>query len=51
MRRLALSDPEDILNSGIDITVQPPGKIVKTFGITVRRRKGPGCDFSCILLS
>ena len=25
---LALSEPEDILNSGIDITVQPPGKIV-----------------------
>ena len=26
--QLKLSDPEDILNSGIDIYVQPPGKIV-----------------------
>ena len=25
---LALNDPEDILNTGIDISVQPPGKIV-----------------------
>ncbi len=26
---LSLSDPEDILESGIDINVQPPGKIIK----------------------
>lgn len=25
---LSLSDPDDVLNSGIDISVQPPGKIV-----------------------
>ncbi|MDO4197410.1 MAG: AAA family ATPase [Erysipelotrichaceae bacterium] len=28
--RLVLEDPEDILNSGIDIDVQPPGKAVKS---------------------
>ncbi|MEG2597393.1 MAG: chromosome segregation protein SMC, partial [Oscillospiraceae bacterium] len=26
---LSLSDPDDVLNSGIDIMVQPPGKIIK----------------------
>ena len=26
---LTLTDPDDLLNSGIDISVQPPGKIVK----------------------
>ncbi|MBR5341833.1 MAG: AAA family ATPase [Erysipelotrichaceae bacterium] len=28
--RLVLEDPEDILNTGIDIDVQPPGKAVKS---------------------
>ena len=28
--RLVLEDPEDILNSGIDVDVQPPGKAVKS---------------------
>ena len=37
--QLKLSDPEDILNSGIDIYVQPPGKC-QSFGASVRRRKG-----------
>ena len=27
---LTLSDPEDVLNCGIDINVQPPGKIIKS---------------------
>lgn len=27
---LELSEPEDVLNSGIDLTVQPPGKIIKS---------------------
>ncbi len=27
--KLSLVDPEDILNSGVDIDVQPPGKLVK----------------------
>ncbi len=27
--QLTLSDPEDVLESGIDITVSPPGKIIK----------------------
>lgn len=27
--QLSLTDPEDVLNSGVEITVQPPGKIIK----------------------
>ena len=31
--KLVLEDPDDILNTGIDIDVQPPGKSVKQFNI------------------
>lgn len=38
--RLELTDPENILESGIEIHVQPPGKIIKNLSGAFGRRKG-----------
>lgn len=39
---LKLSDPDDILHSGIEMHVQPPGQGHSQPGRSVRRREGPG---------
>ena len=36
--RLILEDPTDLLNTGIDIDVQPPGKSVQEYPAVLRRR-------------
>ncbi len=40
--RLYLSDENDVLNSGIEIQVSPPGKVIKNLYGSVRRRTGAG---------
>ncbi len=41
---LSMVDPEDVLNTGIDIDVQPPGKMVKNIQTFSGGEKSFDCD-------
>ena len=43
---LSLSEPQNVLESGVEITVQPPGKNREQPGKPFRRREGTGCHFA-----
>ena len=44
-------DPEDVLNTGIDIDVQPPGKTVQNIRLFSGGEKKFNCDLCLVLYS
>ena len=44
-------DPEDVLNTGIDIDVQPPGKTAAKYSLIFWWRKKFNCDLCLVLYS